>query len=193
MKPTQEHLTESLFYEVAVTDKEGREIFREEGPSHSFTELWNKIINAHARQSTNTIKDTGGVNRSVGQYSGNLTANAGIGNVNFGIRVGKGSTPVDISDYALGTPIGEGTGVDQLSHQEVQNSQPVVSAPDCSFTIWRVMFNNTGSTVSGIREIGCYVIMGSWYGLAFRDVLAGAVSIPFGGAMTVTYTIKVTA
>jgi len=193
MSPKEAHLTEQLFYEVVVTDKEEREIFREEGPSHSYTELWNKVINAHARMGSNTIKDTGGTTRTVGRSSSNLMATAGMGNVNFGIRVGKGSTPVDISDYALETPIEEGTGVDQLSHQEVQNSQPVVSAPDCSFRIWRVMFNNTGSTVSGIREIGCYVVMGSYYGLAFRDVLAGPASIPFGGAMTVTYTIKVTA
>ncbi len=193
MKPIQEHLTESLFYEIIVTDKEGLEIFHEGGPSHSYTELWNKIVNAHARTGSNTIKDTGGTNRSVGQYSGNLRANAGIGTTSYGIRVGKGTTPVDISDYALETPIEEGAGVHQLNHQEVQNSQPVVSAPDCSFKIWRVMFNNTGGTVSGIREIGCYVIMGSWSGLAFRDGLAGPASIPFGGAMTVTYTLKVTA
>ena len=193
MKPMPEQLTESLSYEVVVTDRDGREIFREAGPSHSYTELWNKVINTHARAGSNTIKDTGGVDRAVGQSSSNLRANAGVGNVNYGIRVGKGSTPVDISDYALETPVGEGTGVDQLSHQEVQNTQPVVSAPDCSFKIWRVMFNNTGSTVSGIREIGCYVIMGGYYGLAFRDVLGGPASIPFGGAMTVTYTLKVTA
>ena len=193
MKPMPEQLTESLSYEVVVTDREGREIFREGGPSHSYTELWNKVINAHARTGSNTIKDTGAVDRTVGKSSSNLRASAGVGNVNFGIRVGKGSTPVDISDYALETPVDEGTGVDQLSHHEVQYSQPVVSAPDCSFTIWRVMFNNTGSTVGGIREIGCYVIMGSWYGLAFRDVLAGPASIPDGGAITVTYTLKVTA
>jgi hypothetical protein len=193
MKPMPEQLTESLSYEVVVTDGEGRETFREAGPSRSYTELWNKVINAQARASSNTIKDTGGVDRTVVQSSSNLRANAGVGNVNYGIRVGKGSTPVDISNYALETPVGEGTGVDQLSHHEVQNSQPVVSAPDCSFKIWRVMFNNTGSTVSGIREIGCYVIMGGYYGLAFRDVLAGPASIPFGGAITVTYTLKVTA
>jgi len=31
MKPIQEHLTESLFYEIIVTDKEGLEIFHEGG------------------------------------------------------------------------------------------------------------------------------------------------------------------
>ncbi len=193
MTPIQEYLQESLFYEVVVTDKEGREIFREEGPSHSFTELWNKIINAHARQSANTIKDTSGVDRTVVKASVNLRANAGIGVTSNGIRVGKGTTPVDISDHALENPVSEGTGADQLSHQEMQWILPAESPPDCLFKIWRVMFNYTGTTVSGIQEIGCYVRMGSWYGLAFRDVLVGAASIPDGGAMTVTYTIKVTA
>jgi hypothetical protein len=193
MTSGKEYLQEELSYEVAVTDKEGREIFREGGPSHSYTELWNKIINAHARQSTNTIKDTGGVDRTVGKSTSSLRATAGVGNINYGIRVGKGSTLVDISDYSLEAPVVEGTGPDQLSHHEVQNSQPMVSGPDCSFTIWRVMFNNTGGTVSGIREIGCYVVISGYYGLAFRDVLAGPASIPFGGAMTVTYTLKVTA
>jgi len=193
MTPVQEHLQESLFYDVVVKDRKGLEIFREEGPSHSLTELWNKIINAHARQSTNTIKDTDGVDRTVGQYFANLKANAGIGTTSYGIRVGRGNTPVDISDHALENPVSEGTGVGQLSHQEMQHTPPMETPPNCAFDIWRVMFNYTGSTVSGIREIGCYVLIGSWYGLAFRDVLAGSVSIPDGGAMTVTYTIKVTA
>ena len=193
MKPMPEHLTEALFYEVVVNDKEGREVFREGGPSRSYTELWNKVVNAHARQGANTIKDTGGVDRTVGKTSSNLRASAAAGNTSYGIRVGRGNTPVDISDYALGNPVDEGTGPGQLSHHEQQWTTPVESAPDCSFNIWRVMFNNTGNIVSGIREIGCYVVMGSWYGLAFRDVLAGAASIPDGGAMTVTYTLKVTA
>jgi len=193
MSPKETHITEQLFYEVVVNDKEGLEIFREVGPSHSYTELWNKVINAHARMGSNTIKDTDGVERSVGRSPSNLRASAAVGNTNYGIRVGKGTTPVDISDYALENPISEGTGPDQLSHHEQQWTTPVVSSPDCSITIWRVMFNNAGSTVSGIREIGCYVVMGGYYGLAFRDVLAGPASIPFGGAMTVTYTLKVTA
>ena len=193
MKSINEHPEELLLYEVIVTDKERRVIAREAGPSRSYTELWNKIINAHAKQGSNTIKDTGGTNRTVGQSSANLRANAGIGNVNYGIRVGKGSTPVDISDYAVENPIAQGTGSGQLSHQEMQFSNPVVVGSDCYFKLWRVMFNYTGSIISGITEVGCYVIMGSWYGLAFRDVLIGAASIPDGGAITVTYTIKVTA
>ena len=193
MKAADGPLTESLFYKVSVTDANGREIFEESGISHSYTEAWNKIINVQARGSSNTIKDVGGVDRTVSQSSSNLRANAGIGNANYGIRVGKGTTPVDISDYCLEIPVEQGTGPDQLSHQEVQNTAPVEAAPDCSFTIFRVFFNDTGATISGIQEIGCYVYMSGYYGLGFRDVLASPASIPYGGAMTVTYTLKVTA
>ena len=33
---------------------------------------------------------------------------------------------------------------------------------------------------------------GSYFGLAFRDVLGAGVDVPDGGAITVVYTIKVT-
>jgi hypothetical protein len=193
MKPAGETLNESLFYEVVVTDKDGRVIQHEKGVSRSYTEAWNKIINANARQGSNTIKDTGGTDRSVGAASSHLRAAAGIGDTNRGIRIGRGTTPVDISDYALENPVDEGTGPGQLSHQEMQFSEPAVVGSDCSFKLWRVMFNYAGTLVSGIREIGCYVMMASYYALAFRDVLISSFSIPDGGAITITYEIKVSA
>ena len=63
------------------------------------------------------------------------------------------------------------------------------------------MINNSGSTITGIKEIGVYVqtrrvtngIMGPYSMLGFRDVLPSAMYIPDGGAITVTYTIKVIA
>ena len=191
--PVSEELSESLAYEVVVTDREGRVMQHENGVSHSFTEAWNKLINCNARQGSNTIKDTSGTERSVGAASSHLRAGAGIGDVSRGIRVGRGTTPVDISDYALEDPVDEGTGPGQLSHQEMQFSNPVVVGSECSFKLWRVMFNYTGALVSGIREIGCYVMMAPYYALAFRDVLASSFSVPDGGAITITYEIKVSA
>jgi len=193
MKSDNEALNESLSYEVIVTDKEGQVIQRENGTARSFTEAWNKMINSNARQGSNTIKDTDGTDRSVGAASSHLRASAGIGDVSRGIRVGRGTTPVDISDYALDNPVDEGTGPGQLSHQEMQFSDPAVVGSDCSFKLWRVMFNYTGALVSGIREIGCYVMMASYYALAFRDVLVSSFSVPDGGAITITYEIKVSA
>ncbi|GAH64041.1 unnamed protein product, partial [marine sediment metagenome] len=112
-----------------------------------------------------------------------------------GIRVGKGSTAVAIDDYALETPLGEGTGVDEFNHQAVTFTGPAVVGPTCSFTVKRILLNNSGVTISGIREIGQYMSMPiptGAYGLSFRDVLPGAVSVPDGGSITVIYTIAVT-
>ncbi|GAJ15128.1 unnamed protein product, partial [marine sediment metagenome] len=112
----------------------------------------------------------------------------------IGIRVGKGFTAVAIDDYALESPLGEGIGVDEFNHQACNVAGAVVVGPTCSFTLKRIMVNNSGATISDIREIGAYVAgypIWSYY-LGFRDVLPGAVSVPHGGSITVTYTLAVT-
>jgi len=122
----------------------------------------------------------------------NLRVDAAIGNTLMGIRVGKGSTAVAIDDYALETPLEEGTGLDEFNHQVVAFTTPAVVGSTCSFTVSRVMINNSGATITGIREIGAYMVIFSWYALGFRDVLPSPVYVPHGGSITVTYTIKVT-
>ncbi len=184
---------QSLTYVVEVTDREGRVLRRIEAPSRSFVEQWNKVINVQARQTASTIKDTGGVDRSVASSTNNLRIQAAAGVITYGIRVGKGSAAVTISDYQLETPLTEGVGVDQLNHLLSTYTAPSVDGADCSFTIRRSMINNSGATISGVWELGAYMRMGSYYGLAFRDVLGGSVDVPDGGAITVEYTLKVTA
>ncbi|MBA7698238.1 hypothetical protein ES703_106914 [subsurface metagenome] len=185
-------LKESLTYLVEVTDKEGNVIQRIEAPSRSFVQQWNQVVNVQAKQTASTIKDTGGTNRSVNQSSDNLRIVSGAGVTNYGIRVGKGSTAVTISDYQLESPLAHGTGLDQLNHLAMSSTPPQIADSTCSFTIRRNMLNESGATISGIREIGAYMRMGSYYGLAFRDVLPSAVYVPHGGSITVTYTIPVT-
>ena len=181
-----------LTYVVVVTDREGRVLRRIDAPSRSFVEQWNKVINVPAKLDASTIKDTGGVDRSVALSGSNLRIKAPAGVITYGIRVGKGSTAVTISDYSLETPLLEGVGVDQLNHLLMVSTEPSVVGSDCSFTITRSMINNSGATISGVREIGAYMQMDAYYGLAFRDILPSAVYVPHGGAITVTYTIKVT-
>lgn len=193
---------ESLFYKVEVRDKEGRVLKRVSGPSRSYVQQWNQLIAAHAKYTspggpTITVKDTSGAN--LGGYSSTATlmADAPIGQVAWGIRVGKGSTAVAITDYALEQPLGEGTGVEQLEHQLTQWTAPSVLGSTSSFTLKRTMVNNSGATITGVREIGCYIRfqagMLSRFALGFRDVLPSPLAIPDGGAITVTYTLKVTA
>jgi len=183
---------ESLSYSVEVRDKQGRVLQRLSAPSRSYVQQWNQFLNVHTSGAGKTIKDTGGTNRSIAPNSGNFRCNAGISQTANGLRVGKGTTAVAITDYALETPLGEGTGTDEFEHQAVTLTTPAVAGPTCSFTLKRIMINNSGATISGIKEIGCYVRMVASYHLGFRDVLPSAVSVPDGGSITVIYTIAVT-
>ncbi|MBA7664353.1 hypothetical protein ES703_72411 [subsurface metagenome] len=211
MKPEQKKLKqvqrkakkieESLSYTVEVTDKEGRVLQRISAPSRSYVKAWNQLIDSHAKTTDPggpfvIVTDTSEANKNAYSATRTLKADAAIGSVTYGIRIGKGATAVTIDDYALESPCGEGSGVNQFEHQAVQFTEPIVSGSTCYFTVKRVMLNNSGATITGIREIGCYIqFTASALGqraMGFRDVLPSAVTIPDGGAITVTYTLKVT-
>lgn len=104
----------------------------------------------------------------------------------------RGQPPLQ-SPTRLEAPLAEGTAPDQLTHLAMLSTPASIVGPECSFSITRAMVNNSSATITGIREIGAYMRMGSYYGLAFRDILPGSVSVPDGGAITVTYILKVTA
>ena len=188
-------LKERLSYEVVVRDRYGNVLKRIAAPSRSYVSAWNQSLYVLNRHSGFTITDTDGTGRYISYSSSVLRASAGAGEIDHGIRVGKGTTPVTINDYALEFPCGEGTGFDQFLHQAMATSSPTVAGSDCSFWHRRVIVNNSGSTISGIREIGCYMMIKyspRYCALGYRDVLPGSVSIPDGGSITVTYTLKVT-
>ncbi len=184
-------IKESLSYTVEVRDKKGQVLQRISAPSRSYVQQWNQLINVHASGVGKPVKDIGGVDRTATPSSNLLYASAGIGVVTSGLRVGKGTTDVVITDVALESPFDEGTDTDEFNHQAVEFTEPSVVGSTCSFTIRRIMLNNSGATISGIKEIGCYHKY-SWAFMSFRDVLPSPVYVPHGGSITVTYTIKVT-
>ncbi|MDD5039445.1 MAG: hypothetical protein PHN78_09060, partial [Dehalococcoidales bacterium] len=132
MKQTMK-IKEGLFYEVVARDRYGKVLKRIAVPSRSYVSAWNQCLYVLNRHTSYSIMDTSGVSRSISYSSSVLRANAGAGEIGYGIRVGKGTTPVTINDYALEAPCGEGTGVDQFLHQAMATSSPTVAGPDCSF------------------------------------------------------------
>jgi len=185
--------TMGLDYLVEVTDKDGKVLQRISAPSRSFVRQWYDVMSGMADNISRTIKDTGGINRSAGPHERNWFAYAPPGTTAWGHRVGKGTTAVTISDYALETPLEEGTGLDQFEHLITLYGKPAVVGSTCSFWLRRTMLNSSGSTITGIKEIGVYTrLAASYYMLGVRDVLPSAVYVPDGGAITVTYTFKVT-
>ncbi|MBA7713761.1 hypothetical protein ES703_122771 [subsurface metagenome] len=195
VQPTDKKAEESLTYTVEVRDKEGRVIQRVSAPSRSYVEQWNQLVNVQASQANKTIKDTGGVNRTIIPHASNFGYVSGIGDDYMGIVVGKGTTAVAIDDYALESQCVEGTGIDEFNHQATTLTLPAVVGPTSSFTARRILINNSGASISGIREIGAYMVGYDTvvkFFLAFRDVLPSAVYVPHGGSITVTYTIAAT-
>ncbi|GAI91440.1 unnamed protein product, partial [marine sediment metagenome] len=189
-------IEESLTYTVEVRDKEGRVLQHISAPSRSYVQGWNKLVNVGASGASKTITDTAGNPIVIPIHAVDLKLDAGIAAILWGLRVGKGTTAVAITDYALETPCLEGTGLDEFNHQAVTFTEPLVAGPTCSFTVKRTMINNSGALISGIKELGAYnghAGVGSGSVLGFRDVLGTAVDVPDGGAITVEYTLGVTA
>jgi len=185
--------TMGLDYLVEVTDKDGKVLQRITAPSRSYVRQWYDVMSAHCDNVARTVKDTGGINRSGAPHERSWFAKAVAVQTSFGHRVGKGTTAVTISDYALETPLEEGTGLNQFEHGAVTYGKPAVVGSTCSFWLRRSMLNNSGSTITGIKEIGIYArLAATYYMLGVRDVLPSAVYVPDGGAITVTYTFKVT-
>ncbi|MBA7695851.1 hypothetical protein ES703_104491 [subsurface metagenome] len=190
-------VTPSVDYEVIVRDKDGNVIQRQKGPSRSYLKAYNQLLLALMSRVARTFADTSGVNRTCEAFSTYaLRVLAVAGNISWGTRVGAGLTAVDISDYALETPIAHGVGAGQLDHLAVTVSTPTVTATESAYTVKRIFLNKSGGTIV-VTEIGMYCIgrgiAPPYYFCIVRDVLGVPVVIPDGGAITVIYSFKAVA
>lgn len=184
------------YYTIEVRDREGKLLRRLRRKSRSYVRQWNELICANMGPSTNrTSTDTGGTSRTIVDAI-ILNAEAPAANSGYGIVVGTGATAVAISDYALAAQIVHGIGSGQMYHYAVAVGAPSVAGPTSSFTVTRVIGNQSGATIT-VGEIGVYVYGQDSGGysrvfLGIRDVLASSFDVPNGGSITVVYTIMVT-
>jgi hypothetical protein len=131
---------------------------------------------------------------------------AGSSVTTFGIRAGTGTTPQTISDYAIQTPIAEGSGAGQLNHGAVTFGNPAADTSTSQFTITRNLANNSGGSIT-VSELGlycrCYSYDGGDLGASFsflanasrqtryfmiiHDVLSTPKMIPTGQTLTANY------
>ena len=185
--------TMGLAYSVEIKDKDGKVIQRISGPAHSYVRQFYEMMSVQARQEALAgVVDTDGVARTITVNAVNFMCYAIAGVTLYGIRIGKGSTAVTISDYCLESPLEEGVGVDQVNHLATTREVPAVVGTTSSFSILRAMVNNTAAIISAIREIGIYMrAYTSYYVLGVRDIVP-SLSIPIGGTMSVKYTFSVT-
>lgn len=180
-----------LWYSVVVRDRQGKVVSRERRRSRSFLKQWNQLVYVQMSQTSLNITDTGETPRSIGPHTNNFWISIGAGVTIQGIRVGTGNTPVAIDDYALETPIAEGTGAGQMEYGACTVADYVVAAPSCSFEVSRTITNNSGDSIT-VREAAIYMRMNTNFGCTTRDVFETPQAVPNGGSITIDWTIQVT-
>lgn len=182
-----------LWLKVIVRDSAGKVTYRKRCLSHSFVKQWNQLVYCHMSNDTPTIKDTGGVNRVLTRHANDFNMTAAAATATYGIVVGVGNNAVTLSDFQLQTIVTEGVGLNQMNYAITTVTTSAVAPPLCGFTVARAAVNNSALGVT-VTEAAIYVVMGaaSWFACAVRDVFAG-ILIPVGGAITINYTLQVTA
>jgi len=209
------------FWTLEVFDKDGKLIQKHRQRSHSWTRnAYNLLFGQMASKAFAdvtfgagllSIKETGGAvyydvdkitdicgggttgldpDTPSSSYNGYLTI---AGDDTKGILVGSGTNAESFEDYALQTPIADGTGAGQLSH--VESEVHSVSYADTTLQDEQVRYfnNNSGGNVD-VNEVGliAYGMVGAvsarW--LQSRDKLGATVTVPDTGQLKVTYTIE---
>ena len=187
------------FVTAVVRDRNGKVISRERHQSRSFVRAYNHLQCAQMRgiaapSPAITTKDTGGTDRNL-RNGDKGSCNAAIGVSAYGIRVGTDNTAVDIEQYALIAACAEGTGAGEMEHQGTSFNFVGVAGNVCSFEVERSIVNNSGGAIA-VEEVAIYTTGNDTadatrYFMVARDLISQ--SVPDGGAITMTYTIRVVA
>lgn len=187
-----------LHYTVEIRDKEGKLLKRQRRKAHSFLQQYNELISYLMTNVDRSVKDTGGTDRTLDRNApSSIWTLASFGTEAQdveGVVIGTGATAVAIDDHALETQIAHGVGSGQMYYYAVTISTPSVNGSECSFTLTRVIGNQSGATIT-VKEIGIYsraYYTAYSYHCIVRDVLTTTQDVPDGGSITVVYTIKVT-
>jgi len=181
----------SLEYEITVTDKQGKEVYKSgKQASKSYVKQFLQLLKAQmADVSVPDVKDTAGTLRSEGSYD--FRANANDGDDTYGIQVGAGDTPVTNDDYALDDKILHGSDTGKLQYGAMAFYDIVEESGYVKFTMSRTFYNGSGASID-VKEIGLVIHANHKY-LFIRDVLSSPVTVNAGNTLTVQYTLKTTA
>jgi len=118
-----------------------------------------------------------------------LSINAGINDSSFGLIVGSGITPIELTDHKLENQIIQGTGIGQLVHGAVSIPEIITEFPNIDLLLMRVFTNDSTANIT-IKNCGIYMrCMNNTFLLA-ADVLPTPLDIPHGRNALLTYRIR---
>lgn len=148
------------------------------------------IDESFVRDITNTLRTVR--NPSDGAYYF-LMVLGGAGDLDRGVFVGTGTTPVEYDDYALETKIQNGAGAGQLQHGDGGIAEIAVAANRINLTISRNFTNASGGEII-INEIGIQSIaydLLNWYRqfLVTRDIVTDGFAVGAGETVAASITL----
>ena len=137
----------------------------------------------------NTTKATSGYQAN--SLSSCMYIDPAVGNANFGIQFGTGTTPVTALDYKVETLIPNGIDAGQFSYQQ----QGAIQAPQndglvTTFILQRIAVNNSGGTIT-VNEVTLVGDCGAYFCI-FRELVSGGQIVLDTQSITCQITFQVT-
>lgn len=168
--------------------RSGKVLSNKRFKSNSYVLAFLDILYGMTRQTSQSIKDTGGTTRSCGTATVAFDSYTGAGDTSHGIVVGTGDTPVAIDDYQLETKIGHGTGAGQLYYQTTGYIAPSTTGSRRHAYFSRQFDNQSGATIT-VKECGVYSKAGSNYNFCtIRDIIPdGGKPVAHNQTLTIQY------
>ena len=122
-----------------------------------------------------TIKDVGGVDRSISRNSDCFFANAVYGTVTESILIGIGTTTETNADYQIENMINHGTGAGEMEYEVPAKTTAVINGAFVDMQYRRTFTNSSGSPIT-VQEVVWYGRLDASYkGCYFRETTGGIV------------------
>jgi len=166
-----------------------------EYPTNCFVVAFSKLLCGLLSEHNQTIKDTGGTDRTVGHgidSGDNCNIMGEVGESDQGIVVGTGTNSVAKDDYCLQTQINHGTGSGELQYDaQIVNAYitPNLSSGYLEINISRSFTNSSGASIT-INEVGIITKKYNHFLIA-RDIISGGHVVLNNSSCVVKYLIKV--
>lgn len=174
-------------------DKDGKPISYHEHEGNSLVIGFMNCLFSQMTKLAFSGVDVAGATRSSTNNVNNLNIFYSATDKTRGLLVGTGTTAVALTDYALETPIADGTGAGQLLRSDLTcDLSPTTSGSTRFFQMYRTFTNNSGSDIT-IRETALYAYYAAsaTYQVCL-DRSATNHTIVNGTSATLTYKISIT-
>jgi len=179
------------YWVATCQDKQGAVLWRKRCWARSYVIALLDMLAVQFLNISLAIKDITNTSQTVSPLASNFrVSGTAAGNVIHHIVVGIGTNAVALTNYALQTQIGEGTGSGQLSYQAGAQVIPFTSGSTRKFQLTRSFVNNSGASIT-VQEVAIYAY-GSLFDLCLERSLTGGWAVGNGQTLAVTYELSLT-